>query len=170
VTEAVGESCKSCGSPARGRVCHCCGTLVGRIESPEAEAEAIAELHVAITDAKDDKARARLLANGPLPDDRDVLIDAALRASQLMSPKHYADETPHAAVRRVEAVCMKLKVLAAGDPVADRGVQELEKKLSAFKDGVTEEEREGGKAVLVLLLVCLAFFGLVAYGIWSTVR
>jgi hypothetical protein len=151
-------------------VCHFCGTLITRIESPEAEVEAIAELHAAITDANDDKARARLLANGPLPDDRDVLIDAALRASQLMSPKDYADETPHAAVRRVEAVCMKLRVLAAGDPVADRGVHELEKKLAAFKHGAAQEEREGGKAVLVILLVGLGLFGLIAFGIWSAAR
>lgn len=164
------EHCRSCGSEARGRVCHFCGSLVGRIESPEAEAEAIAELHVAISDAKDDKARARLLANGPLPDDRDVLIDAALRAAQLLDPKSYADETPHAAVRRVEAVCMKLRVLAADDAVADRGVAELEKRLGSFKAGVTHEEREGSKAMLVFLVLVLGVLGVLGYGACSLLR
>lgn len=164
------ERCKSCGSEARGRVCHFCGSLVGRIESPEAEAEAIAELHVAISDAKDDQTRARLLGNGPLPDDRDVLIDAALRAAQLLEPKSYADQTPHAAVRRVEAVCMKLRVLAADDAVADRGVAELEKKLESFKAAVAHEEREGSKAALVFLALGLALLGALGYGACTLLR
>lgn len=164
------ERCKSCGSEARGRVCHFCGTLVGRIESPAAEAEAIAELHFAIGEAKDDAARARLIANGPLPDDRDVLIDAALRAAQLLEPKSYADQTPHAAVRRVEAVCMKLRVLAAGDAVAARGVDELEKKLAAFAQGVAHEEREGGKAALIFLVLGAALLGGLGYALWAAFR
>ena len=61
-------------------------------------------------------------------------------------------------------------MLAGGDPVADRGVNEREKKLDAFKHGAAQEEREGGKAVLVILLVGLGLFGLIAFGIWSAAR
>lgn len=164
------DSCKVCGSEARGRICHFCGTLVGRLESPEAEAEVIAELHVAISAAKDDPARARLLANGPLPDDRDVLIDAALRASQLADPKSYADQTPHAAVRRIEAVRMKLRVLAPGDPVAERAVAELGKKLEAFEADEAREQSEGSKSVLVFLAVAVVLFTGAGVVVWQLLR
>lgn len=172
VEAALGANtaCKSCGSDGRGRVCHFCGTLLSVIESPEAEADAIAELHVAITEAPDDPARARLLANGPLPDDRDVLIDSALRASQLLDPKNYASETPNAAARRIEAVCMKLRVLAPSDPVADRAVAELEAKLSRHTKVVAKEEREGNRLVLVLIVVCALLLSGVVYAISSLLR
>ena len=170
VPTSLNTICKSCGSEGVGRICHYCGTLLSRIESPEAEADAIAELHVAITAATDDPARARLLANGPLPDDRDVLIDAALRAAQLLDPRNYADETPNAAMRRVEAVCMKLRVLAPSDAVADRAIDELQAKLARHSDLVSKEQREGNRLVVVLAVICAGVFAGVAYAVWSALR
>lgn len=167
---SVDVQCRGCGSPTRGRVCHFCGMVTDRIESPEAEAEAIHELHVAISAAKDDEARARLLANGPLPDDRDVLIDTALRATQLLDPKNYNDQTPHAATRRVEAVCIKLKILASDDVVARRAVEQLEKKLADFQAGVKREHSEGGKAVFWFVTVGLLLLAAIAWGAWAIVR
>lgn len=163
---SMADRCQSCGSEVRGRICHFCGSVVGRIETPEAEAEAIQELHVAISEARDDKARARLISGGPLPDDRDVLLDAALRATQLLDPKNYSYETPHAALRRIEAVASKLRVLAPGDDVAQRGVNELEKRLSEFQAAVAREEQAGNKAVFGILVVAVALLAAVAYGTW----
>lgn len=156
------DVCPSCGAPARGRVCHVCGSLVRRVESPEAEAEALAELHVAAA-AADDPTRARLLGNAVLPDDRDVLLDAALRCVQLLSAKEYADKTPHAAVRRIEAVCAKLRILAPGDDIARRGVAELEAKLVAFRREVAIEETAGNRIVAGILLFVVALIGGIAW-------
>ena len=165
-TPIVEDRCQGCGSEVRGRICHFCGSVVGRIETPEGEAEAIQELHVAIGEAPDDKARARLISNGPLPDDRDVLLDAAFRATQLLDPKNYSYETPHAALRRIEAVASKLRVLAPSDEVAQRGVTELEKRVSEFRAAVVREEHEGNTAVFWILVVAVALLVAVGYGTW----
>lgn len=163
----MSETCSGCGSAVAGRVCHYCGTIVRMLESPSSEAEAIAELHAAITSASEDAVRARLLKNGPLPADRDVLVDAGLRAAQLLDPSTYADETPKAAITRVEAVVMKLRVVAGNDGVAQRAIQELEQCIKRYRQGVIEESKQGSRAVLVLLaIVVLVVGGIIALVTW----
>lgn len=106
--------------------------------------------------AADDEGRARLLGNAVLPDDRDVLLDAGLRCVQLLSAKEYADKTPHAAVRRIEAVCAKLRILAPHDEIARRGAAELENKIASFRREAASEEKEGGRLVLGLVVAVIA--------------
>ncbi len=154
----MSDACRHCGSPAPGRICHFCGTLTRGLDSAKVEAEAIAELHAAINDA-DDETRARLLKNGPLPSDRDVLIDAALRTCQLLDPSSFADDTPQAAIARIQAMIMKLRVLAAGDPVATRAIAELEAGIARYEAGAKTESAEGSRVVLILGLILLAMIG-----------
>lgn len=162
----MSETCNGCGSAVTGRVCHFCGTITRSLESAASEAEAIAELHAAITASKDDETRARLLKNGPLPSDRDVLIDAGLRASQLLDPSTYADDTPKAAIARVQAVVMKLRVIGDSDAVTQRAVTELEQGLARYQVGAEKESAEGSRAVAVVAFFFLALVGGIGFLIW----
>jgi hypothetical protein len=124
-----------------GTVCRFCGRSARRLDSPEEEAEAIAELHQAVGATAEDAAKARLLANGPLPDDPGVLIDAGLRCIQLMEPSQYLSETAKAAKRRAEVVVVKLRVLPEGDPRISHAIREIDAQVKSFADSARRQDR-----------------------------
>lgn len=131
-------------------MCLFCGTSLTVATNANEEAQALEELHQAILRAETDEARARILANGLLPDHPAELIDAGLRAAALLDPKQYATPIPTAAIARIEALRAKLRLL--GEDAADR---ELAASVARYEAGAATESREGGRIVLLLFLVLL---------------
>lgn len=131
-------------------MCLFCGASVSVATSPAEEAQAIDELHQAILRAENDQVRARILANGPLPDHASELVDAGLRASALLDPKQYATAVPTAAIARIEALRAKLRLL--GEDAADR---ELAASVARYEASAATESKEGARLVAVLFLVLL---------------
>lgn len=148
--------CRACGAESSGFVCLHCGTSLAPTTSASDEARATEELHQAVVHAKTDEERARILANGPIPDHTAEIVDAALRSAALLDPKKYATEVPTAAIARIESMRAKLRLL--GEDAADR---EIENRIKRYHVEAGIESREGSQAVLLMLGVVVVLVGLV---------
>lgn len=142
-------------------MCRYCGTVRAPLESTSDEAEAIAELHRAIAEADSDSVRARILKHGPIPTDQDVLIDSGIRTAQLLDPERYTDDTPAAAIARIQAISMKLRLLSDGSGSAKRAADELEQRIERYRHDAKRESRAGVRAVIILVLLAIA----IAFGV-----
>jgi hypothetical protein len=145
------QPCRACGADATGFVCLYCGAPLLPATSAAEERQALEELHQAMVHAKEDSQRARILANGSLPDDDRVLTDAGLRAAALLDPERYADDTPSAAIARIEAIRAKLRM--RGQLVADR---ELGARIDAYRKGAERETGVGLRASLAFAAFAIA--------------
>ncbi len=137
-------------------MCHYCGTAGAPLESSGEEAEAIAELHRAIAETDSDAVHARLLKHGPIPTDQEVLIDAGIRTAQLLDPERYVDDAPAAAIARLQAISMKLRLLSDPSGAAKRAAEELEQRVERYRVDAKRESRAGVRALIILGLVVIA--------------
>lgn len=124
----MAATCTTCGAPDQGGfVCHFCGLPTRTLASAEEEARALGEYHVALTNAEDEKVRVRLLENGFLPSQTEVLVDAGLR----MLPTLENAVAEHQAAGRLQAIISKLRI--AGGASAGSAADELARHLARYR-------------------------------------
>jgi hypothetical protein len=138
-------TCRACGAETSGYVCLFCGAPLAVATDATSERQALEELHQAIVHATEDEQRARILANGAIPDDDRVLVDAGLRTAALLDPERYVDQMPGAAIARIESIRAKLRMRS--NAAADR---ELGARVAEYQRGAARESSTGFKIVLVI--------------------
>jgi len=122
--------CENCGAISQGVICSFCGAVVSRGNSKEEQQEALEAFHALIAEKSgvdNDLLVMRLLETGYLPTDRDVLIDAAMRALASGTASPYG--VIYAATEaRVQAIIFRLR-LFPDDSVAANAADLLEQRL-----------------------------------------
>ena len=154
--------CQSCGADSQGRVCAYCGALAQPAGDAADEKALLDELHQLISQKDDDKAeeKAQLLRNGFLPENVPVLVDAGLRCVPFLTASQADQAVPVAALRRLEAIVMKLRVLPQ-TPDVQRALAELEPRV---RQQQVAEKREN-RLSTILGCGCLIFLVLGIIGV-----
>ena len=120
---------------------------------PSHERLALDELHGQLAKGEDSE---KILQNGFMPSNTEVLIDAGLRLLPVLEQGVAED----GAAGRLRAIIIKLELLGGQDPAAQKAGQRLEKALNDYR----RSDRIMGYWVIGFLLVVVAGFG---YWMWG---
>lgn len=105
-----GAKCAHCGASMGGLVCRYCGAVSGDAIDRETQRKALQEYHSLLRHG-DKGVRVKLLNAGFLPDYGPLLIDAGLTCVSLVNENEVSGALSDAAVQRLEAVVLKLRLL-----------------------------------------------------------
>jgi len=139
-------------------VCRQCGAFSGKAGDVELERRGLDDYRRLLREL-DAEGKVRLLSTGFLPCSVDALIEAGLQCVPLIDENWTSAEECQAAVRRLDAIGLKLRILTT-DERALRAEREFSAKVGSFR---RTDHRDGVRGV-VMILALLA--GLVAAAVW----
>lgn len=150
------KNCQKCGAQTASMICEYCGAMA--VLSQEAKDEkAGLEEFCRLLQTKDAPAQAKLLETGYLPSIPPVLIEAGVRCVPLIRAGH-ADALADSALRRLETVVLKLKLLEPSSEIR-RAIAEFEPVIRDFKARESSDTFWGltvlGGLALAILLVAV---------------
>jgi hypothetical protein len=148
--------CSRCGAAASGLVCAYCGALTGTPGGGDFERQALEEF-CGLLQGKDWKEQAKLLESGYIPSSPGGLIEAGVRCVPFIKGERF-ERPAEAAVRRLEAIVLKLKLLPRSDE-NQRAVSEFEGVVAEFRKAEASDTFWGLTVfgVLGLLLIVVAW-------------
>lgn len=131
--------CGTCGAIRPGLVCAYCGAREGDGAAQRDELAAVEELHRRLaTEPKE--AAIHLVKMAFLPHEPTALLEAGLRLVPMLGDANTQDALANAAMERLDAVLIKLRV-AAPDEQVRRALPELEARLARHRSSVARENR-----------------------------
>ena len=149
----MGQPCRACGSPSTGAfVCHYCGAATSSFTDPAMERQALDELHGKLAAGGESE---KILQNGFVPTNTEVLIDAGLRLLPVLE-KGVAED---GAAGRLRAIIIKLELLT-NDSSAQKAAGELRQALEDYR----RSDRIMGYWVIGIIFAVLAGVG---YLMWD---
>ena len=125
------QYCGSCGERSSGQFCGYCGSRIRQAEDVSIQARALNELHEALVNAERKEA-ARLLKNGTLPNDRELLVEAGLRTLPHINPDDVLMGVTEAAIKRLKTVMRKLR-LRHQDEYTRNALRQFERELREYR-------------------------------------
>jgi hypothetical protein len=150
------QLCPTCGAATSGLVCAYCGTLTSPLSDVQDERRAWQEFLTAMHD-KSEEEQVKLLQNGFLPDNFQLLTEAGLHCVRLIKLSDPADDVVQSAATRLRATITKLKIIPH-TAEGDRAIAEFEKTLAAHQTADKRLNKQVFIGFLVLLLICGAGF------------
>lgn len=151
--------CRQCGAPVGGLICAFCGSLAGAEGDRGEQERALDEFH-RILGLKPAEDQAKLLGTGYVPEDRDLAVKAGLRCIPLIGGSA-PDPVKQAAVARLKAIVVRLKIQAPDDAASQRAVREFEAKIEEFGHQETRDIVLGcGVITIGVALVGLGIYAL----------
>ena len=154
-------SCANCGAVVAGVVCAYCGTLTHALSNVEQEQLAW-QAFLTLMQGKSEEEQIRLLKNGFLPDNFQLLTEAGLHCVRLVDLALPADDVVEAAVNRLRAIVAKLRIIPH-TAEGDRAIAEFEKTIAAHQ---TASQRLNKQMFIGCLF--LVVLGLAALALWLT--
>ncbi|RMG09313.1 MAG: hypothetical protein D6731_19900 [Planctomycetota bacterium] len=159
----MNDPCPGCGASGTSPICGYCGRAGAGTVDPARQRKALDAFHALLAREEDVLARARLLRNGFLPDDPEVLLDAAARCVALLDQQLIATGAPEAAADRLRAALRRLE--AAGSPPSARAPFEAE--LERFDVALAADERRTRWVCAGCAVILFGGFGLALWRWWT---
>jgi len=150
--------CDQCGADIAELLCSYCGTPGRLVEGPGAQLRAVRELQHYMR-VGSTQSQIRLLTLGYVPAAPQVLVEAAMACLPLIRDAE-VDDVSAAAVRRLETLVLRLRLVPAGPEVV-RALALLEARLGSYH----RADRNLGilAAVVVVVGLILVMLGVVAW-------
>lgn len=149
--------CAHCGATMVGLVCAYCGGVSGDVKDIEAQEKALEHYH-ALLRSGDKRMRIKILNAGFVPDHGPLLIDAGLTCVSFINENEVSGALSDAAVQRLEAIVLKLRLLPRSSENS-AAVQMFQEKIGQYRTSSKQYTVYGLIAIgVVILLVALAFW------------
>jgi len=130
-------TCSACGANLPGAICAYCGARDG--SNGRDELAAVEELHRRLA-TEEKEGAIHLVKMAFLPHDGTALVEAGLRLVPMLGEANTQDSLANAAMERLEAIVIKLRV-HGDDDRARRALVELEQRLTRHRTSVARENR-----------------------------
>lgn len=160
-------TCLQCSAPLNGLVCEYCGSLANLHMNQDEEMQALTEYHNILLKLEEKpEAEIKILSNGFIPSNPDVLIEAGVRMIPIIDLTNTYDDVVEAASRRLDAISLRLRLLP-DTPEITRALKEFETFTEEFNVLHKKQSKETNILIALLLVFIIAaclFFGFLLIG------